>query len=238
MQQSVNVSEKETEMLVAFDGKTEAAAEDVAETGGAVGYCEECGAPIMENEKFCIKCGTPVHHDSAGSHEETSREKSGLQSELEKVFHANKLLKFIWKYAAVFVVYYPIYIIMERIDALDRLVEILDQIGVVAFYGYYIGLIALYSKSNYLPMLIAFAIRFINSFILIFRAAAGPIPSLCRIAILIIAFLHIYKEFRKTEEYQVIKTRLNLETKVCTQCGARAKNNDVFCPQCGNRMEG
>lgn len=200
--------------------------------------CSNCGTEIIDNEKFCIKCGTPVHHDGADFHAEgTNREKSGLKSELLKVFHTNKLFEFIWKYAAIFAVYYPVYLLMGRIDVLDGLEGILGNIGVVAFYGYYVGLLALYSKSNYLPMLIAFAIRFINSFILIFQPA-GPISSLCRIAILIVAFLYIYKEFRETEEYRVIKTRLNVKTKICTQCGARVEKNDVFCPQCGNRMEG
>ena len=124
---------------------------------------------------------------------------------------------------------------MARIDGLSGLVEVLDYISIFGFYAYYIGLVALWSKKNYLPMLIAFAIRFLNSFILLFQSEV-PISSICRIAVLVTAFVFVFKDFRMTGQYQNIKS--SFDTKPCPACGASVKANDKFCPKCGRNMEG
>ena len=206
--------------------------------------CKNCGSTIVGDEKFCIKCGTQVNAGAIplknaeelktpGQYHPTNKEQ--LQNGLMSAFRSNKFFDFFWKYAIIFALYYPIYLLMARIEGLSGLVEVLDYISIFGFYAYYIGLIALWSKKNYLPMLIAFAIRFLNSFILLFQSEV-PISSICRIAVLVAAFLFVFKDFRTTGQYQNIKS--SFDTKPCPTCGASVKANDKFCPKCGRNMEG
>lgn len=206
--------------------------------------CKNCGAIIIDGEKFCIKCGMPVNANAAGTNNEGIKQpninpafsrKARLQEDLTAVFRSNKFFDFFWKYAIVFALYYPIYLLMARIEGLSGLVEVLDYVSIFGFYAYYIGLVALWSKKKYLPMLIAFAIRFLNSFILLFQTEV-PISSICRIAVLVTVFVFVFKEFRTTGQYQNIKN--SFDTKPCPACGTSVKANDKFCPKCGRKMEG
>lgn len=225
--------------------------------------CRNCGAIVMEGEKFCIKCGTPVKTESApvkaeptpvraepapikaeptpvskdevkASDTQLNTWKDRLQADLSNAFHSNSFFNFFWKYAIVFALYYPIYLLMARIRGLYDLVEILDYVSIFGFYAYYIGLIALWSKKNYMPILIAFAIRLLNSFILLFQTEV-PISSICRIAVLVTAFVFVFKDFKTTGQYQNIRN--GFEVKPCPDCGASVKTNDKFCPKCGRKME-
>lgn len=206
--------------------------------------CKNCGSTIVGDEKFCIKCGTPTNDMSAQEVKEEAvvskvqypyLHQEGLQDELKYALRSNKFFEFFWKYAIVFALYYPIYLLMARIDGLSGLVEVLDYISIFGFYAYYIGLAALWSKKNYLPMLIAFAIRFLNSFILLFQSEV-PISSICRIAVLVTAFVYVFKVFKRTAQYQRIRS--SFDTSPCPVCGASVKANDKFCPKCGRKMEG
>lgn len=217
--------------------------ENIVENPVSEKKCKNCGAVIVDGEKFCIKCGTPTNarvpdintEIKAPESNPTFSRKDRLQEDLTAAFRSNKFFDFFWKYAIVFALYYPIYLLMARIDGLSGLVEVLDYISIFGFYAYYVGLFALWSKKNYLPMLIAFAIRFLNSFILLFQSEV-PISSICRIAVLVTAFVFVFKDFRTTGQYQNIKS--SFDTKPCPACGASVKANDKFCPKCGRKMEG
>lgn len=208
--------------------------------------CNNCGATIIDGEKFCIKCGTPANANDApalvnnegvkpSEVKAVFSRKDRLQEDLTAAFRSNKFFDLFWKYAIVFALYYPIYLLMARIDGLSGLVEVLDYISIFGFYAYYIGLVALWSKKSYLPMLIAFAIRFLNSFILLFQSEV-PISSICRSAVLVTTFVFVFKDFRTTGQYQNIKR--SFDTKTCPACGASVKANDKFCQKCGRKMEG
>ena len=218
--------------------------ENIVKNSVAEKKCKSCGATIVGDEKFCIKCGTPVNENAAPVKNDVVKpvevkssfsRKERMQEDLTAAFRSNKFFDFFWKYAIVFALYYPIYLLMARIDGLSGLVEVLDYISIFGFYAYYVGLVALWSKKSYLPMLIAFAIRFLNSFILLFQTEV-PISSICRIAVLVTAFVFIFKDFRTTGQYQNIKS--SFDTKPCPTCGASVKANDKFCPKCGRKMEG
>lgn len=217
--------------------------ENVIENSVNEKKCKNCGAEIFDEEKFCIKCGTPVNGDSSPINNEDTKtpgqfqnlfSKELLQRELVLAFRSNKFFNFFSKYAIVFALYYPIYLLMARKEGLSGLVEVLDYISIFGFYAYYVGLFALWAKKNYLPMLIAFAVRFLNSFILLFQSEM-PVSSICRIAVLVTAFVFVFKDFRRTGQYQNIKS--SFDTKPCPACGASVKANDKFCPKCGRKME-
>lgn len=158
-----------------------------------------------------------------------------LQDDLSCAFHSNKFFDFFWKYAIVFALYYPIYLLMARIDALSAVVEILDYISIFGFYAYYISLVALWSKKSYWPILAALTIRFVNSFIILFRTEV-PISSISRIAILIPAIVFVFKKLRITNPQQNYQDNFN--TKHCPSCGASIEANDKFCLKCGRKLGG
>lgn len=201
------------------------------ETDDDVLRCSECGLEIKDGEKYCVRCGTPVH--STGKVEEP--ESSALQNELSKTINKNKISGFISKYAAVFAIIYPVYLICGNVTALNGIYNAIDFASTIMFYLYYFSLICLFANNKHLPLIIALGLRGLNSFIYIFSSGIG-VSSVVRLVLIIPALIYLFKKYSVTEQYQNLKKNLNLETKTCSQCGANVKVNDAFCPKCGKKM--
>lgn len=199
--------------------------------------CPDCGLEIQENEKYCIRCGTPITKSISTSEVLNTEDNklSQLQAELSNLFQSNKLFAFLAKYAIAFAMYFPIYLIMDKISALDAVTDIMHHIYALGFYGYYIAMIALFSEKKYMPILIAVTMRLINSIVYMFQGYT-VVSSLCSITIYVALLIVFYRLFSKTSQFDKIKKNLNIETKTCPGCGSSVKQNDAFCPKCGNRM--
>lgn len=204
--------------------------------------CEKCGSTIVDGAKFCLQCGnslnnqeTHAHSEEVQSHEVTKSFswKERLQEDLTCAFRSNKFLDFFWKYATIFALYYPIYLVISSVGEFSGLVESLDYISTFAFYTYCMGLIALFSKRNYSMMLIALAIRLLNSFIRVFQTVT-PVYSICRIIVLVPVLVFLIKEFQTTGQSQNFKDCFN--TRLCSVCGGAVKGNDKFFPKCERKI--
>ena len=81
--------------------------------------CPDCGMDIEKGEKYCIRCGTSISKKINQTKQGSVDTETGLQVELSKIFHSNKMLSFILRYSVVFVIIYPIYTLMGRFSALS-----------------------------------------------------------------------------------------------------------------------
>ena len=202
--------------------------------------CEFCGNEMLESEKFCIHCGKTANGQTINE----TQNKSTLKQELQKVFSKNKLLSILANFGVVFALYYPIKLILDSLAIAPDLVEILEYVNIIMFYGYYIALISLYANKKYMPLMLAMILRITNSIIIICEDGASA-ASIERIIIILIALFYVFQEFRKTQHYQefenkykTMKTNIEAEIKVttCEKCGEKVSESSVFCPKCGSKM--
>lgn len=205
--------------------------------------CKFCGNTMLENEKFCIHCGKTEQGKMAIKEETKNCDTNSLKQNLKNVFENNRILKAINKFALVFAFYYPINLIINNLKLAPDLIEVLENIDIIMFYGYYIALISLYANKKYIPLMIVIFLRMTNS--IIHLCVGGfSIISVERIAVILVLLFYIFKELKETQEYkkfenkyQEIKGSLEAEIKVktCTNCGEKISTSSVFCPKCGNK---
>ena len=125
--------------------------------------CKYCGSYVENGETYCIKCGKPVYEnpnnftadrvETTVSNSQPDR-KSKIQELLCDAYKSNAIFKFILEYSIVFTLFYPIYILMHKIEALSSVVEILNYGDMAFYYLYYISLVAAWSKIIRLAILI------------------------------------------------------------------------------------
>lgn len=231
--------------------------------------CSKCGQRINKGDTFCTSCGTKYEdileekktskkvdkkiQEEFVSSENVECEKnhfdddvdfSILKSQIELIFKNNKVLSFIMKFAVLFALCYPIYLIFKNNDYAVDLVTTLDNVGVLLFYGYYSSLMILYAQRRYTPLMLALVLRITNSCIIMYNNGV-TIDSLSRFVIISFIIYFIYKEFSDTNEgkdfknkYNEIKENLipNQAVKVCDKCGFKNAVDDLFCSKCGKEI--
>lgn len=202
--------------------------------------CEFCGNEMLEDEKFCINCGRAVKEKIS----ENKLNDCPLKQAIQNIFVNNKLLNIISKFAIVFALYYPIVLILKNLKLATDLIEILNNIDVIMFYGYYIALISLYANKKYMPLMLAILLRVTNSIIHLCVSGFG-IVSIERICVILILLFYLFKELKETEEYKKFENKYKeikvgieaeIKVKICPKCGEKISESSAFCPKCGNRM--
>ncbi len=199
--------------------------------------CTQCGNEIREGEKFCIQCGTPISSKRKvfSISGEGKALISGIQEKLVLLFQLNPVMAFFAKYAQILVLYFPIYLLMTKIEALDSVTDVMQGIYPIGFYGYYVSLIILFGEKRYLSIAAVVVMRLINTVVYMIQGYS-VLASLCSVAIYVTSLAVLFRLLSKTGEYAQIKKSLHLEAKMCPGCGSNVKSEDRFCPKCGSKV--
>lgn len=197
--------------------------------------CPDCGSEIKEDEKYCIQCGAPIIKNANSPCAESEDTDTVLQIELLKIFNSNKVMSFILKYSTVFVLAYPIFILMGRFEVFDNIYEFISNYTIILHYAYNFGLLGSYTNKKFEALFGALALRVLNSSILIFQSST-PWGCVFRISIIIISAMFVYKKLMTDSQRSALIGKFKASNVTCINCGCSVKTTDIFCPKCGNRM--
>lgn len=158
-------------------------------------YCSHCGFECVEGEKYCISCGSKLVKDEIKQEIEVVREEELLiQRELFNIFNSNRLLSFIMKFSWIFILVYPIYLLMGRFDEFGTLYENIENVSTVIFYAYHIGLLCSYANKNFIGLFVALSLRILNSGIIMCQSTSFPWMSIFRIAVICAMIIFVYNK--------------------------------------------
>ena len=203
--------------------------------------CPNCRNKGKTGEIYCSYCGTPFNQPKEPQDNPISQRAllSQAQSATAKFMQKNPFLAWFSKYAVVFAMYFPIYLLLTKIEGLEEIVDGLRNVYPIAFYAYFLAILSLFSHRNYHPILIALSLRFINAFIALTQQDDTFYCTLA-VAILALLFWGVYQLFSKTKDNgpanDSVLNVLGLKEKRCPLCGETIKNDDIFCPNCGNKL--
>lgn len=121
-----------------------------------------------------------------------------LQKTMESFFKGNNITVVLMQFSNVLALFYPIYLILTRLDFLDFFTGILGMVSIIFYFAYFIGLVLSFAKNDMLTVTIAFglktALEIIDLFI--FSIGVNSIISIVAYAAITLLSFNYYKNNR------------------------------------------
>ena len=176
-----------------------------------------------------------------------------IQSSLTKKFSANNITSALMQFASimlyVYVGYRAISLIMSFVDEPSKTIyDILNFVGIFAYYAYFAGLVFCFAKNDFTPILAAFGIKALASIIGFIRYITGDYTTfitildyLVEIAAYCLLTYGAYLQFAKTRVTAGFARPMGAApvapaTKFCPSCGKQVPADAPFCNNCGNKL--
>ncbi|MBE7053924.1 MAG: zinc ribbon domain-containing protein [Ruminococcaceae bacterium] len=173
-----------------------------------------------------------------------------IQSSLTKKFSENNITNMLMQFAAILLYVYAGYrvlsLIMSFVDEPSKTIyDILNFVGIFAWYAYLIGLIFCFAKNNFTPILTVFAIKALAEIIGFIRYITGDyttfitiISYLVDVAVYCLLTFGAYTQFAKTRVVAGFARPMGAApaTKFCPSCGKQVPADAPFCNNCGNKL--
>ena len=198
--------------------------------------CPYCGNVYVPGEKYCINCGMPIEMKAQT---DTSKgiPTSSLQDEFCRVMNRNSVTSFFMKYAVIFALYFPIFLLIGQVKEFKGFYDILNYFYIPMFYLYYVCLICLAAKRKYLQFSIAISLRMINSIIILFKDG-DRMSSVFRMLIIAVVLVISVRAFILQMRSENTKKFYDVQTNVyCRKCGNPMSSDSLFCVSCGTKRE-
>lgn len=168
--------------------------------------CPMCANTVYQGEKYCIKCGASIENGIGGK-ATNNRINNGLQDAISMFFQKDSILSLFGRIAWIFAFYYPMYLIINHIDALSGLYDVLGNFSVIMHYLYIFALIVLYGNRKYLLLMVAVILRALNS-IWILCISTKPTTAVERLLILIPVIVYLGIRYSQTNNFARLKNRI------------------------------
>ncbi len=118
-----------------------------------------------------------------------------VQKTIERFFKGNNMTVVLMQFSNILALFYPIYLILTRLDFLDFLTGILGMVSVVFYFAYFAGLVLSFAKNDMMTVTVAFglktALEIIDLFI--FSIGVNSIISIVAYAAITLLSFNYYK---------------------------------------------